>query len=310
MGGGGGGGTGIDPSGQGGNPSGLDQDSERYANCKTGADANKDVDCARKAVAYSLEQYWAKTLPEQGGTEFTPAQINTFSGGVNTGCGQATLAGRARSTARPTSRSTSTPRSSPTSWRASSAARAATSWSPTSSATSTATTSRTCSAPWARSAPSRAPTQRRGTPRAPGRLLRRHVDPRRHRTDGDGILIAELDRGRHPARRSTSAKTVGDDRIQQKSGRGSTPRAGPTARPSSGCAGSPPATSRAPSRPATRSPPASSERAGRPQAEQGLDLRRPAAASPGCTAPRRGGGTCRPARPPRRRPGPAPSRRG
>ena len=66
MGGGSGGGTAIDPSGQGGNPSGLDQDSERYANCKTGADANKDVDCARKAVAYSLEQYWA-TDPARAG---------------------------------------------------------------------------------------------------------------------------------------------------------------------------------------------------------------------------------------------------
>ncbi|KRE99579.1 peptidase [Nocardioides sp. Soil777] len=90
MGGGGGGGTGIDPTGQGGNPSGLDQDSERYANCRTGADAEDDADCARKAVLLSLEQYWAATLPEQGGTELVPAQTITFSGGVNTGCGQAT----------------------------------------------------------------------------------------------------------------------------------------------------------------------------------------------------------------------------
>ncbi len=90
MGGGGGGGTGVDPTSQGGNPSGLDQDSERYANCRTGADAEDDVDCARKAVLLSLEQYWGATLPEQGGTELVPAQAITFSGGVNTGCGQAT----------------------------------------------------------------------------------------------------------------------------------------------------------------------------------------------------------------------------
>ena len=90
MGGGGGGGTGIDPTSQGGNPAGLDQDSERYANCRTGADAEDDADCARKAVLLSLEQYWAATLPEQGGTELAPAQTITFSGGVNTGCGQAT----------------------------------------------------------------------------------------------------------------------------------------------------------------------------------------------------------------------------
>jgi hypothetical protein len=84
------GGTGVDPQGQGGDPQGLDNNDERYANCKTGADANEDVDCARKAVAYSLEQFWAKTLPEQGGTDLTPAQINTFAGAVSTGCGQAT----------------------------------------------------------------------------------------------------------------------------------------------------------------------------------------------------------------------------
>ena len=85
---GGGSGNGIDPQGQG-NPSGLDEDSERYDNCKTGADANDDVDCARKAVAYSLETFWSEALPDQGGTEFTPSQIITFSGGVDTGCGQA-----------------------------------------------------------------------------------------------------------------------------------------------------------------------------------------------------------------------------
>lgn len=85
----GGGGLGLDP-GQMGQARGLESDSERYANCRTGADANSDVDCARKAVALSLEQYWGATLPRQGGTDLAPAQIITFSGGVDTGCGQAT----------------------------------------------------------------------------------------------------------------------------------------------------------------------------------------------------------------------------
>ncbi len=71
-------------------PGGTDSGNDRYASCKTGADAEKDPDCARKAVAVSLEQYWAKTLPEQGNTEFVPATIDTFAGAVNTGCGQAT----------------------------------------------------------------------------------------------------------------------------------------------------------------------------------------------------------------------------
>ncbi|GAA5119603.1 hypothetical protein GCM10023339_33620 [Alloalcanivorax gelatiniphagus] len=87
--GGGGGlpGTGGAPQGQ---PEGIDSGDERYANCKSGADAQNDVDCARKAVALSLEEYWSTELPEQGDTEFTPSQINTFAGGVQTGCGQAT----------------------------------------------------------------------------------------------------------------------------------------------------------------------------------------------------------------------------
>ena len=72
-----------------GDPQGIDPDDERYANCKTGADAQDDPDCARKAVALSLEEYWATTLPDQGDTEFVPASINTFSGAVQTGCGQA-----------------------------------------------------------------------------------------------------------------------------------------------------------------------------------------------------------------------------
>jgi predicted metalloprotease len=64
-------------------------DTERYANCKTGADANEDEDCARVAVENSLVAYWEKTLPEQSGTQFQPATLRTFSGGVQTGCGQA-----------------------------------------------------------------------------------------------------------------------------------------------------------------------------------------------------------------------------
>jgi uncharacterized protein len=84
----GGGGTSTQGQAQG-QPEGIDTGDQRYADCKTGADANDDPDCARVAVALSLEQYWAKTLPEQAGTEFTPANIETFAGAVQTGCGQA-----------------------------------------------------------------------------------------------------------------------------------------------------------------------------------------------------------------------------
>lgn len=87
-----GGGGGL-PNPGGGTSSGTDtsrmEDSERYANCRTGADANEDVDCARVAVENSLVDYWAETLPAQSEIAFSPASMTTFSGAVNTGCGQA-----------------------------------------------------------------------------------------------------------------------------------------------------------------------------------------------------------------------------
>ena len=91
MGGGGGGGL---PSPGGGGSLGTDasrmDDTERYANCRTGEDANNDEDCARVAVENSLVDYWSQTLPEQGGMELEPATLRTFSGAVQTGCGEAT----------------------------------------------------------------------------------------------------------------------------------------------------------------------------------------------------------------------------
>ncbi|HEV2798697.1 MAG TPA: neutral zinc metallopeptidase, partial [Nocardioides sp.] len=88
----GGGGGGL-PSPGGGGSVGTDasrmDDTERYANCRTGADANEDEDCARVAVENSLVDYWAETLPAQGGMELQPATLRTFSGAVQTGCGEA-----------------------------------------------------------------------------------------------------------------------------------------------------------------------------------------------------------------------------
>ena len=67
-------------------------DSDRYANCQTGEDANADVDCARIAVENSLTDYWKETLPEQSDTGFRPESVmQTFTGAVDTGCGQAHL---------------------------------------------------------------------------------------------------------------------------------------------------------------------------------------------------------------------------
>jgi len=85
LGGEGGGGTGFDTERMG--------DTDRYAECTTGADANESADCARVAVENSLYDYWSETLPAQSDTRFTAAQLRTFSGGVSTGgCGSASSA--------------------------------------------------------------------------------------------------------------------------------------------------------------------------------------------------------------------------
>ena len=68
-------------------------DTERYADCKTGEDANTSADCARVAVENSLYDYWGDTLPAQSDATFSPEkQLRTFGGGVSTGCGSASAA--------------------------------------------------------------------------------------------------------------------------------------------------------------------------------------------------------------------------
>jgi len=76
-------------AGGGGGGGGPVEETDRYEQCLSGADANKSTDCARRAVVASLESYWAQELPEQTGTQFRPTQVFTFSGGASTGCGAA-----------------------------------------------------------------------------------------------------------------------------------------------------------------------------------------------------------------------------
>lgn len=87
----GGSGTGTNTNGAVGTDlSRVGDQADRYANCQTGEDAQNDPDCARIAVENSLYDYWSETLPAQSDTTFQPATMYTFSGAVNTGCGQAT----------------------------------------------------------------------------------------------------------------------------------------------------------------------------------------------------------------------------
>ncbi len=78
------------PSGGGGLDSSRMADTDRYAQCKTGADANESSDCARVAVENSLYDYWSTALPKQSDTKFEGEQVQTFTDAIDTGCGQAT----------------------------------------------------------------------------------------------------------------------------------------------------------------------------------------------------------------------------
>jgi uncharacterized protein len=65
--------------------------SQAASNCRTGAQANTELDCEVVAVVNSLDGYWSDLFARSGLT-YTPPRTNFFSGGVRTGCGSATSA--------------------------------------------------------------------------------------------------------------------------------------------------------------------------------------------------------------------------
>jgi predicted metalloprotease len=84
---GGGGGTGL-PSGFGDIGQNEQVGSSSLAErCQTGADANREADCRAVAFINSIQSYWTGTLDG-----YQPAETNFFSGGVQTGCGNASSA--------------------------------------------------------------------------------------------------------------------------------------------------------------------------------------------------------------------------
>ncbi|HJQ45732.1 MAG TPA: neutral zinc metallopeptidase [Amycolatopsis sp.] len=57
--------------------------------CRTGADANSNHDCAVVAMINSVQDYWTDQFARSGKT-YRKATTNFFDGGVRTGCGRAT----------------------------------------------------------------------------------------------------------------------------------------------------------------------------------------------------------------------------
>lgn len=94
LGGGSGGGFALPPGldgGLGGLEQGQTADTSQIAqSCRTGGDANRQLDCEVVAVVNSLDAYWSDAFARSGQT-YTPPRTNFFSGSVRTnGCGGAT----------------------------------------------------------------------------------------------------------------------------------------------------------------------------------------------------------------------------
>ncbi|MFC8043065.1 neutral zinc metallopeptidase [Nocardia sp. NPDC057353] len=58
--------------------------------CKTGADANRYVDCRVVLTAESLDAVWTEQLPAQARVQYQEPKLVLFTGAVSTGCGNAT----------------------------------------------------------------------------------------------------------------------------------------------------------------------------------------------------------------------------
>ena len=57
--------------------------------CETGDDANKYVDCRVELTGQSLDRVWSSILPQQAGIAYTKPGLTMFTNSTNTGCGRA-----------------------------------------------------------------------------------------------------------------------------------------------------------------------------------------------------------------------------
>lgn len=75
----------------GGGQSTVVEDTALAEKCRTGDDANLDVECRMVGAANSLEDYWSQELPRHG-VEYRSPTMELFTGQTTTGCGAATSA--------------------------------------------------------------------------------------------------------------------------------------------------------------------------------------------------------------------------
>ncbi|MFZ4893552.1 neutral zinc metallopeptidase [Plantibacter sp. Mn2098] len=70
----------------------IGEETNLSAECKTGADANANVDCRMGGAYESLDAYWAAELPTLGASYTSPSGFIIFEGQTNTACGAASSA--------------------------------------------------------------------------------------------------------------------------------------------------------------------------------------------------------------------------
>jgi len=81
-------GSGTDTGGNGQVESAGEQDSSAFAECKTGADANRSDTCRIVGTVNSVQAYWAAELPRYS-KDYTPAKTVIYQGSAQSACGTA-----------------------------------------------------------------------------------------------------------------------------------------------------------------------------------------------------------------------------
>jgi len=67
---------------------GGQQSGNAFSECKSGADANRNVECRVIGTVNSVQAYWASELPRYG-KEYPPAKTVLYKGATQSGCGTA-----------------------------------------------------------------------------------------------------------------------------------------------------------------------------------------------------------------------------
>ena len=75
--------------GGGGGSQGAGPDTDALAQCEDGTDAQQDRQCGIVADVNSIQSFWSGALPRQSDRDYREAVTNLFTGGVSTGCGNA-----------------------------------------------------------------------------------------------------------------------------------------------------------------------------------------------------------------------------